>query len=192
MKNEALSNQKQSFQSKAIQWGLNAIPIVFGSILFAVLAQVAIPLPFTPVPLSLQTLGVAVLAIFLGKHGAPLAIITYLLQATLGFPVLAGGVANPLWMIGPRAGYLLAFAVSSYVLAKLLERHSCKFLFKTWLIFSVNETIILLIGSLWLSLFVGLEKAFYMGLLPFVPGALIKITLATSLLRPARWLQKRG
>lgn len=191
MKKELLIEGKSEIQSKLIKKGLNAIPVIFGSIFFAMLAQVAIPLPFTSVPMSLQTFGVALLAIFLGKRQAPLALMAYLMQATMGLPVLAGGVMNPFWMIGPNAGYLAAFVLASYLVAKLLEKHTQNSIVKTWLLFSVNETVVLCIGTAWLALFVGMENAFYMGFIPFVPGALLKITLASSLLRPVRWLQQK-
>jgi biotin transport system substrate-specific component len=160
--------------------------IILGSVFLGLMAQVAVPIPFTPVPLSLQSLGVSLLAITLGSKRAPLAVVTYLLQATCGLPVLAYGVCKPLWILFPTAGYLISFVIASYVTAALLEKQRSPSHVKTWLILSLNEGIILTIGSLWLTLFVGWNNALALGVIPFLPGALIKITAATTAYRPLK------
>jgi len=157
------------------------IQVIMGSIFLAIMAQVAFPLPFTPVPLTLQTLGIALLALAQGKNKAALSVLAYLAQATVGLPVLAGGLANPLWMIGPRAGYLIGFAVAAYTIGLLMERSSQKSWGWTFLSLSVGEFLILSLGSLWLAVFVGIESAFYLGFLPFIANAAIKVTMACTL-----------
>lgn len=160
--------------------GISLLQVLAGSILLALCAQVAIPLPFTPVPVSLQSLGVALLAVALGPKKATLAVIAYLAQASMGLPVLAAGSVNPLWMFGPRAGYLLGFVVSAYVVGRLMEKSKNNHFVKTWLILSLNEIIILLLGAAWLGSFVGWQNSFAMGVMPFIPGALLKISAAAA------------
>ena len=170
---------------------LSFMQIIVGSAFLGLMAQVAIPLPFTPVPVSLQTLGVCLLALALGSFKAPMAVIVYLLQATIGLPVLAGGVSNPFWLFGPKAGYLIGFVLASYLTAWLFEKQKKPAFFKTCLILSLNESSILLVGFLWLALFVGWQNAFLMGAYPFLPGALVKITIAACSSKPIEWLKQR-
>ena len=162
---------------------------LLGSVVLGIFAQASVPLPFTPIPLSLQTLGVSLLAICLGSRGALLAVALYLLQATIGLPVLAGGIVNPFWIAKPSAGYLIGFLVSAYITGYLLEKLQPRSLLKTGCVLLCNEVIILNMGTLWLGFIVGFENAFYLGLLPFVPGALIKCSLATISERCLRWTQ---
>ncbi len=157
--------------------------VILGSVFIALMAQIAVPLPFTPVPMTLQSLAISLLIVFLKPNRAFFAVLAYLCEATCGIPVLAGGVSNALWFIGPKAGYLCGFLVSSYVLPKILEYQKSVLFLKTWLIFSLNELIILTMGSMVLSIFVGLENALLMGLLPFLPGAFLKISIAASTFR---------
>lgn len=162
----------------------SALKVILGSVFLAIMAQVAIPIPFTPVPVTLQTLGVALLAMTLGPRKAALSVIAYLTQATLGLPVLAGGTSNALWFLAPRAGYLLGFVVSAYVTGTLLQRFKERGLFKSWIILATNEATIMSFGTLWLGLFVGFESSLALGVLPFIPGAIAKITMATVSERP--------
>ncbi len=170
--------------SKAI---LATLQVVVGSLFLALMAQIAIPLPFTPVPISLQTLGVAFLAVTLGGRKAALATILYLFQATYGLPVLAGGTINPLWLASPRAGYLLGFVLAAFTTGSLLEsRYRTSWMFQL-LSLALNEGIILSIGTLWISAFVGFENSFWLGMWPFIPGACIKVGIAFCLIKPIKY-----
>lgn len=167
------------------------LSIILGSLLLSITSQFAFPLPFSPVPISLQTWAVALLAMTLGPKKAPFAVLAYLFQATIGLPVTVGGLSNPLWMVGPTAGYLLGFFVSSYVTAKIIQNHSSHSFLKTWLKLSINEGIILVLGFAWLSYLFGFDKAFTLGVAPFIPGACLKITMATASYRPIQWLREK-
>lgn len=164
--------------------------ILMGSIFLSLMAQFSFPLPFTPVPITLQTFAIAILAFTLGPKKAPLAVVAYLVEATCGLPVLTGAHSNPLWMFGAKGGYLFAFVLSAFVTAKLIEKTPLS-LTKIWIAFLLNETIILALGSLWLGFFVGKENAFLLGALPFIPGAILKISMASSLTRPIQWIEEK-
>lgn len=179
----------KGFNTLSSPW-VNLLQVLLGSVFLAIMAQIAIPLPFTPVPMSLQTLGIALLAVTLGPRKAPLAVLTYLAQASIGLPVLAAGKVNPLWIIGPNAGYLLGFVVSSYVVGKLFSISNRSSFYKNWLVLSLNEITILTLGALWLASFVGFQNAITMGILPFIPCGIIKITLAASSVKPIQWMTK--
>lgn len=179
------SVQRETFALKTLQ-------VIMGSIFLGLMAQAAIPLPFTPVPISLQTLAVSLLAIALGSKKAPLAVLLYLLQATCGLPVLAGGTVNPLWMVGPRAGYLIGFVLASYLIGRLLEiKKSHPSIIWSFFSISLGELSIVCAGTLWLSTFVGIETAFYMGLFPFLPGSAAKVAIAVCSIKPLDVIKNR-
>ena len=169
----------------------NLTQILLGSIALGVIAQIAVPLPFTPVPLTLQTLMISLLTLTLGPRKASLAVFAYLFQGTIGLPVFAGGVANPLWIISPNAGYLIGFALAPLLTGWILSLQTRFSFVKTWLSLSLNEIVILLCGSSGLALAIGLENALYMGFFPFIPGALLKITFATTTFRPIEWMKNQ-
>jgi biotin transport system substrate-specific component len=163
--------------------------ILVGSLMLALCAQIAFPLPFSPVPITLQSFGIALLAMVLGPRYATLAVLTYLVEATAGLPVLAGGIPKPFWMISPTAGYLVGFALSAYLTGKLLEKYPQLSFAKTWALFSINELTILTCGTIGLSFIIGLENALWIGAAPFIPGALLKITVAAAAKRPVDWIK---
>jgi biotin transport system substrate-specific component len=189
MNQELLASQQVSSLTKNQVW-MQLISIVLGSVFLGLMAQLAFYLPWTPIPVTLQTLGVSILAIGLGPRQAFLSVLLYLGQATIGLPVIAGGLSNPLWIMGPTAGYLMGFLVASYLTGQLLKKQSSS-LFKTVLIFALNEGIILFIGFVWLAFIFNQNQAFQVGFLPFIPGAVCKALIATSLLHPIRWIQSK-
>lgn len=156
--------------------------IILSSLFIALCAQISIPLPFSPVPLTLQTFAVMLVGAKLGSRKGAIAVLLYLAEAILGLPVLAGGMADPLALAGPKGGYLIGFVFQASFSGWLVERiniHGKRFL--TLGLF-LNYALLLITGSLWLSQFVGIQNAFTMGALPFIPGAIIKIFVVVALL----------
>ena len=86
----------------------NLLLVAGASLLIAIAAQISVPLPFTPVPLTLQPLAVILIGVTLGSTRGAAAAILYLLEGLSGMPVFAGGGAGALWLAGPTAGYLLS------------------------------------------------------------------------------------
>jgi biotin transport system substrate-specific component len=167
------------------------IQVVLGSIFLAGMSQLAIPLPFSPVPITMQTLAVALLTLALGPRNASMAVFTYLAQATVGLPVLAGGVSNPLWMIGPKVGYLVAFTLTPQLIGNLLKSQTDFSFVKTWFIFSLGELSILTLGTFCLGFFFGWQNAFFMGFVPFIPGALFKVSIAVAAFKPVEFIKSK-
>ena len=154
------------------------LQVVLGSIFLSLCAKVAIPL--SPVPLTFQTLGVFLLAIMLGGRRAGLAGLLYLFQASVGLPILASGVADPLWMVGPRAGYLFAFPIAAYVVGMLACKKKDSSL---WVMFSIfcGQLVIYSLGVFFLSRFTGFKMGVTLGVLPFLPLAGLKLLMASSM-----------
>ena len=154
-----------------------------GSIFLAFLAQYSIPLPFTPVPISLQTIGVFLIGGLLGPSKGFLSVLLYLLEGTIGLPVFAGGLAKPLWFNASTAGFLFSFLFTVPLIGKLLASQ----LHRSWLyIFGAlcfAQIIMFVFGMGWLALSIGLYKAFFLGVAPFLVGAIVKIIVSTAVLK---------
>ena len=104
---------------------LKDIAVVIGaSIIIALFAPLAIPLPFTPVPISTQCHVVLLISYFLGAKRASLAVLVFLCQGAMGLPVFANGASGILNIVGPRGGYLLGWLVAAFVTGLLMERVS--------------------------------------------------------------------
>src|SRR5260370_17570704 len=93
----------------------NIALVITGSLIIALAAQIAVPIPFTPVPLTLSPLAVLIVGIILGSRRGAAAAILYLLEGLSGLPVGAQGHGGPLWLIGPTAGYLSAYPFPAFV-----------------------------------------------------------------------------
>lgn len=154
------------------------------SLLVAALAQVSIPLPFTPVPITGQTLGVLLMGIVLGSRRAAIAMALYLLEGAIGLPFFAEGRSG---LGGPTTGYLLAFPLAAFFTGWLAERGWDRKPLTAALAMLTGSLVIFGLGAAWLSIYVGgLQKAFTLGVLPFLPGDLIKTTIASGML-PLTW-----
>ncbi len=166
--------------------GQEVLLILSGSLLVGLMAQIAISLPFTPVPITGQTFGVLLVGALLGSRRGALALGLYLLEGIAGLPVFAGGTGGPARLLGPTGGYLLGFVAAAGVTGWLCERGWDRRVFTAALAMLVGNIVIYLFGLPWLALFVGPEKALMMGLWPFIPGDALKLTLA-ALALPSAW-----
>lgn len=170
----------------AAQAAYDIIVVLFGSALLALAAQAQIRLPFTPVPITAQTFAVLIVGMLLGSRRALAAVAAYLGQGALGLPVFAGLSGGLLHVAGPTGGYLLAFLPAAYVVGLFAERGWDRQLLKSLCALGTGAAIILAGGSLWLSLFIGLDRALILGVLPFIPGEIVKLAVAAALLPSLR------
>jgi biotin transport system substrate-specific component len=156
-------------------------------LLLAVLAQISIPMPFTPVPLTGQTFGVLLVAAALGSKRGTSSMILYILEGALGLPFFAGGASGWHVLVGATAGYLAGFVVAAYVIGLLAERGLERTIRTSFVPFVVGTLVIYFFGVAWLAIVLGsISKAIGAGLLPFVIGDVIKLILA-ALALPAAW-----
>lgn len=164
----------------------NTLLVVAASLLTAAAAQLAIPLPWSPVPITGQSFAVLLTGALLGPRRAFAAQLLYLAEGALGLPVFAGGAFGAAKLVGPTGGYLLAFpfaaAVTGFLAARGWDR---RFLPMVGLML-LGSGVIFALGLAQLSRFVPAESLLATGLLPFVPGDLLKASLA-ALAFPAAW-----
>lgn len=154
--------------------------VLGASLLMATVAQVNIPLPFTPVPVTLSSLAVFLIGAALGPRKGALALMAYLAEGCAGLPVFAGGAAGAAVLIGPRGGYLVGFVVAAWVAGWMSERGGCRSFGRVAVAMVVAHACIYAVGLPWLGLYVGMANVVAMGLLPFVVGDLLKIVLAAG------------
>lgn len=143
-------------------------------------AYVEIPLPFTPVPLTLQTFFVLLGAVALGGGWSASVQSAYLGAGALGAGFFAGGAAGLFHLWGPTAGYLWAFLPASLLVGTIYSR--CSTAAGRVVLLSGAALLILACGGVWLALFMGLsaKAAFVMGVAPFLPGEALKVAAVVS------------
>lgn len=168
------------------------IGLVIGfSLLTAVAAQVSVPLPFTPVPVSGQTFAALLTGALLGSRGGAAAMVAYLLEGIAGLPVFAGGTSGIGKIIGPTGGYLVSFPIAAFAVGLLAERGWDRRLWTAIPAMLLGNALIYAVGLPWLRIFLPAGKsALALGLYPFIPGDLFKLLLAATLL-PAGWAALR-
>jgi biotin transport system substrate-specific component len=160
--------------------------IASGSLVVALAAQVAVPLPFTPVPWTLQPLAVLLVGALLGARRGALALLAYLAEGASGLPVFAGGAFGIAPLLGPSGGYLVGFVAAAGVTGALAERGWDRRFLTTWAAMALGSLTLFAFGLAWLSRFTGWPSALAAGFWPFVPGDLLKQLLA-ALLLPGAW-----
>ena len=161
--------------------------------LTAVAAQVSIPVPFTPVPLTLQPMIVLLGGAVLGARLGMLTQILYVLAGIAGLPVFAVSPSLPqgaLRLIGPTGGYLMSYPFAAYLTGWLAERGFDRRYVTSVIAMSIGLAVIFACGVLWLAWFarpaVGVDAALRTGLYPFLPVDVFKLLVAAAVM-PGLW-----
>lgn len=161
-----------------------SLAIGIGALVVAASAQVAVPVPLNPVPMTLQPLAVLVVGALLGPAAGAAALTAYLGLGLLGLPVFAGGSGGFVHVIGPTGGYLLAFPAAAAV-AGFATRGEGSVL-RVLLFCALAMVVIHLGGTAHLALLGGdVNGAFRIGFVPFLTGDLLKVGLAAALILAA-------
>jgi biotin transport system substrate-specific component len=151
--------------------------IILASLLLALSSQISLPLSFTPVPLTLQTLTVMLLGVTLGPQKATLSVLLYLFEGSLGLPVFSGGGSGVFHLFGPKCGYLFGFLIQAFTVGTLFERVKPKHFNQAIPLLFFSSALQLGFGVLGLSLFIPLKTAFTLGFTPFILGEALKAIL---------------
>lgn len=182
MKNKSIlfnANNTLSIDSKIA----NTFAILIGSLLIGILAQISIPIPFSPVPITGQTIGVVLVGGVLGSKRGAISIICYLLEGSFGLPVFANMKAGAHVLIGPTGGYLWGFIVAAFLIGYLKEKGFVNSPLNCFISCFISTTTILLIGAFYLSILTGdFSKGMNLGLYPFLVGDIIKSFICAILL----------
>jgi biotin transport system substrate-specific component len=169
-----------------------AAAVLFVTVLTIVAAQVSIPLPFTPVPFTLQPMIVLVGGAALGSRLGMGSQVLYLALGLAGLPVFAASPVLPQGLarlLGPTGGYLMSYPFAAFVAGYLAERGFDRRYLTSVVAMGAGLAIIFTCGVAWLAWgapHVGLSAAVRIGLVPFIPADIVKIFLAATVL-PAAW-----
>lgn len=152
------------------------VSVVFGVVFLAALAQIAIPLPFTPVPITGQTFGVALMSLLWGRKWGFATVALYVCVGALGVPVFSAGTAG---LKLATSGYLLGMCLSAFVIGTLSDRGFSKSFTKSFIACLCGSACVFAGGLFVLSNFVPQGTVLAAGLVPFIPGDIVKSTLAS-------------
>jgi biotin transport system substrate-specific component len=163
----------------------DAALVTSGAALTGVLAQIAIPLPFTPVPLTMQTFGVLLVCASLGSVRGLVSMGLYAVMGVVGVPWFAEGGSG---FGGASFGYVLGFLLAAVVVGRLAERGSTQSPVHTAGVMVLGNLAIYAVGVPWLmaTAHLGLTTALALGVVPFLVGDVIKI-VACSGVFPGTW-----
>jgi biotin transport system substrate-specific component len=187
--------------NSAVSQGLcTGAVILGGSALVAVSSHIALPLGFTPVPLTLQPFAVLLLGLLLAPRLASATLGAYLVEGALGLPVFAPGLAFGAGMahlLGPTGGYLMSYPAAATLIAILWHRSGRGFSAALGSA-AAGNVLILLCGFVWLTLwthgagsFGSIKAAFVMAVLPFLPGDALKVVAAAAISKGFERVRRR-
>jgi biotin transport system substrate-specific component len=166
--------------------------VIAGSVLVALCARISIPLPFTPVPLTVQNFGVLLVGLLLGSRRGFAAMVLYLFEGGMGLPVFsptgAGGLAQ--LFHGASSGFLLTYPLVAFVAGYVMERGRRSFA-RAALGGFLAELVLFLGGLTWLAILThSIAQAFRWGLYWFVFAEIIKVMVAAGI--AAQWQRFRA
>ena len=173
-----ISRERFVISDRVRQVGL----IIGGSLVVAACAHITIPLPFTPVPLTLQNFGVLLVGLMLGSRRGFAALMLYLAEGAMGLPVFSpfgpGGIAQ---LMGPTGGFLMAYPLVAWLAGYVMERGRRSFARAA--IGGLLGEILLFAGGLsWLAVLThSVVQAFRWGLYWFLFAEIIKVMMAAGI-----------
>lgn len=161
---------------------LRILGVFTSVVLLSLGAFVRIPLPFTPVPLTLQTLFVLLSSALLGSKLGFTAQVSYIMLGVLGLPVFTGAGSGIVYLFGPTGGYLIGFILAGIFLSRTISYLKQEFV-PLFILFCLADAILLLSGTFWIKFSLNLElrKSFIVGFYPFVYADILKAFLATAI-----------
>jgi biotin transport system substrate-specific component len=174
--------------------GVRIAAVLFVTVLTAVAAQISVPLPFTPVPFTLQPMVVLLGGAALGSRLGLSSQLLYLLAGIAGLPVFAMSPVLPqgfLRLMGPTGGFLMAYPLAAFVTGWLAERGFDRRYLTSTLAMTAGLALVFACGIAWFAWFasptpVGLEAAMRLAFYPFIVVDILKILLAATVL-PTFW-----
>jgi biotin transport system substrate-specific component len=165
-----------------------AILMALGTALLALSAKVNLPLPY--VPMTLQTLVVLMIGAAYGWRLGSATVIAYLAEGAIGLPVFAGPVGGLAPLVGPTAGYLYGFVLAAFATGWLSQRSWDRSVVWLFVAMGIGHVLILGAGFMWLAfgMKLGADKAWLVGIVPFIAASLVKNALGATLVPAIRRL----
>jgi biotin transport system substrate-specific component len=169
----------------------SVILVVLGTALLTLSAKINLPLPY--VPMTLQTLVVLMIGAAYGRRLGTATMVAYLAEGAAGLPVFAGPVGGLAPLLGPTAGYLVGFVVAAFLTGWLSERGWDRSVPRLFVAMAIAHIAIFVFGFAWLAfgLRLGVDKAWLVGVTPFIAASVIKNALGAALVPALRGLVDR-
>jgi biotin transport system substrate-specific component len=188
---EVVGRQPQTVVDSRKEWAKQAAIVISATLFVAMCARMTVPLPFTPVPLTLQNFAVIAVGLMLGSRRGFAALALYLIEGASGMPVFSpsitgGGIAQ---LLGPTGGFLMAYPAVAFVAGLIYEKGSRGF--ASAALASVAAEVVLFAGGLsWLAVLThSISLALRYGLYWFVFAEIVKIFLASGV--ASSWNHRR-
>ena len=161
---------------------VNMLVVAGASVLIAIAAQIAIAVPFSPVPLTMQPLAVILVGVTLGSKRGAAAAMLYLFEGASGLPFFAEGHGGAFWLVSATAGYLWSFPIAAWVAGWFSERGWGGARLRAISGMLAALAVIYGGGWSWLATLSGPRMAFDLGVAPFVLADILKVAIAAALL----------
>lgn len=169
----------------------NAVLAAAGTALLALSAKVNVPLPY--VPMTMQTLVVLMIGAGYGSRLGFVTLLAYVAEGAMGLPVFASPVGGLAVLSGPTGGYLVGFAVAAFATGWMCEHGFGRSALRVFIAMAIGHLIIFAFGFAWLAygMKLGVERAWLVGMVPFIAGSVVKNALGTVLMVVlSRWAQR--
>ena len=160
--------------------------VIGGSLIVALAAQITIRLPFSPVPITGQTLAVLLVGMLLGSRRGAMSLLAYLAEGLIGLPVFAGGASGWAYVLGPTGGYLLGFIAAAFMAGWLAERGWDRHAGTAVLAMLTGNAVLYAGGLAWLAIYAPPQSVLPWGMLALMVGDAAKLLLAAAVL-PLGW-----
>lgn len=184
MQQKSIINSIFTTKSKELEILKSIFLILSGTVFISLMAQLKITLPFTPIPITGGTFAVLLVGLAYGKKLAPATLLTYIAAGTFGLPVFANFKSGSL--LSASGGYIIGYLVAAFICGYFADKGWTKSYIKTIFVLLLATIAIYTFGLIQLSIFVPNKNVFVIGLIPFIPGDIIKI-VAVTLLLPTTW-----
>jgi biotin transport system substrate-specific component len=156
----------------------DVVLVLAGSLAMGLISQFEIHIPWSPVPVTLQSLGVFLIGAAFGSRRAALTMLAYLAEGAAGMPFFAGGAGGPAHLLGPTGGYLIGFAPAAFVVGWLAERGWDRSPLTAFAANAAGAALLFACGLAQLAFFVPRDTLLAVGLYPFLLGSWLKMAAA--------------
>lgn len=172
---------------------VDVVAVLLFANLTAVAGRIDVTLPFSPVPITGQTLIVLLAGAALGSRRGAASQVAYLLEGVGGLPVFAHGTSGAGVLLGPTGGYLIGFVACAGLVGWLAERGLCRNAMVSVLTMLAASALVYVFGVAWLAHFLsgGPQAVLIQGVLPFIPGDVLKSLIAAGVVPSAHWTLSR-
>lgn len=154
------------------------LAVLVGTAFLALCSRIAVPM--IPVPMTMQTYAVTLVGALYGWRLGGLTVAIWLAEAAVGMPVLAGGTGGLAPFAGPTAGYLFSFPLVAALVGLLAERGWTRSPWQAFIVMLIGNVLCLVLGACWLAHMIGFDKAWAVGVAPFVVGGVLKSALGAA------------